>query len=470
MQWYFVASGTPFVPYPNTFVSCNWDSDPKGRLVLGDQADLGRTWVNGARPPGIPLPPVRACGSAEQWLNGQELPAAIPVPLSADGVPLCCTPEGAFGVFPFQSSLWFVAEDIPGPQWASVGHWPNRLDALNPADQVEASLWPDKDYSLPLFQPAVELEGDEFLALTKPFGGLVWTLWLVWYPGDRGATAALTSAAGGPSITLGSASSLPFVNRLIAVSVGSLPVSPTVVVAGYQFVTPTIIRVSYDGTTLTLDCYGDVVGVASKVHVGQDYRFSYIGPGPGALVSSAAQWIGEILGWTRLLTSAEDAEVLAYLQGRYLDVIPPGSIWAYGGAVAPPGWLLCDGSAIDRSVFAALFAVLGTTYGPGDGATTFNVPDTRGRALAGEGTAGPDPLVRGTNAGAQYAGVPAGGNAAHLHTVPILSTSISTTPGTTSVQGVSNASTSNKNTSSNGTGNQFSVQNPVCVANYIVKT
>jgi microcystin-dependent protein len=62
-----------------------------------------------------------------------------------------------------------------------------------------------------------------------------------------------------------------------------------------------------------------------------------------------------------------------------------GKIAMHGGATAPAGWLLCDGSAVSRQTYAGLFAVLGTTWGAGDGSTTFNLPDIRGRAPIGAG-------------------------------------------------------------------------------------
>jgi microcystin-dependent protein len=67
-------------------------------------------------------------------------------------------------------------------------------------------------------------------------------------------------------------------------------------------------------------------------------------------------------------------------------VSPAGSMIMYGGATAPTGWLLCDGSAISRTTYASLFAVLSTTYGAGDTTTTFNVPDMRGVFPKGAGT------------------------------------------------------------------------------------
>lgn len=72
--------------------------------------------------------------------------------------------------------------------------------------------------------------------------------------------------------------------------------------------------------------------------------------------------------------------------------IPVGSVSIYAASIAPAGWLLCDGSAVSRTTYANLFALIGITHGQGDGSTTFNVPDYRGRFLRGvDGAAGRDP-------------------------------------------------------------------------------
>lgn len=69
------------------------------------------------------------------------------------------------------------------------------------------------------------------------------------------------------------------------------------------------------------------------------------------------------------------------------SVTPAGVIEAWAGtSSAPNGYLLCDGSAVSRTTYAALFAAIGVTYGSGDGSTTFNVPDFRGRSPVGVGT------------------------------------------------------------------------------------
>lgn len=62
---------------------------------------------------------------------------------------------------------------------------------------------------------------------------------------------------------------------------------------------------------------------------------------------------------------------------------PSGSILIYGGATAPAGYLLCDGTAVSRTTYAALFAIISTTYGTGDGSTTFNVPNLKGNVPVG---------------------------------------------------------------------------------------
>lgn len=63
--------------------------------------------------------------------------------------------------------------------------------------------------------------------------------------------------------------------------------------------------------------------------------------------------------------------------------VPVGTMFQFSSDVIPVGYLLCDGSAISRTDYAALFAVIGTTYGSGDGSTTFNIPDMRGKFAEG---------------------------------------------------------------------------------------
>lgn len=68
--------------------------------------------------------------------------------------------------------------------------------------------------------------------------------------------------------------------------------------------------------------------------------------------------------------------------------VPAGGVVPFAGAVAPSGYLLCDGSLVSRATYPNLFAAIGTLYGAGDGTTTFALPDTRGIFLRGAGTHG----------------------------------------------------------------------------------
>jgi microcystin-dependent protein len=65
---------------------------------------------------------------------------------------------------------------------------------------------------------------------------------------------------------------------------------------------------------------------------------------------------------------------------------PVGAVLDFAGPNAPPGWLICDGRLISRLTYSALFAIIGTYWGAGDGSTTFGLPNTPGRTLVGPGT------------------------------------------------------------------------------------
>ena len=68
--------------------------------------------------------------------------------------------------------------------------------------------------------------------------------------------------------------------------------------------------------------------------------------------------------------------------------LPIGSYIQFAGSQAPDGFLVCNGGEISRTTYSALFAVIGTTYGSGDGSTTFNLPDLTDRFLQGSTTSG----------------------------------------------------------------------------------
>jgi len=96
------------------------------------------------------------------------------------------------------------------------------------------------------------------------------------------------------------------------------------------------------------------------------------------------------------------------LLGQY---VPSGAILMYGAAAAPTGWLLCDGTAVSRTTYAALFTAISTTYGAGDGSTTFNLPDLRQRFPLGKAASGTGNTLGGTGGAIDHTHT----SAAHTH-------------------------------------------------------
>lgn len=91
-----------------------------------------------------------------------------------------------------------------------------------------------------------------------------------------------------------------------------------------------------------------------------------------------------------------------------------GSIIISTSSVIPTGFLACDGSAVGRSQYAELFAVIGTTYGPGDGLNTFNLPNLSGRVVVGPASG----LVLGSTGGEATHALQSNEIVAHAHDVP----------------------------------------------------
>ena len=114
---------------------------------------------------------------------------------------------------------------------------------------------------------------------------------------------------------------------------------------------------------------------------------------------------------------AERVNVLIREYNQQLRV-PPGMVLPFAGATAPEGFLLCDGSAVSRTTYADMFAAIGTAYGAGNGSTTFNLPDMRGRVAAGRDNMGGVAASRLTGGGSGIAGATLGAvGGAETHTL-----------------------------------------------------
>lgn len=166
------------------------------------------------------------------------------------------------------------------------------------------------------------------------------------------------------------------------------------------------------------------------------------------------------------------------------DLIVPGLVLPFAGSASPSGWLLCHGQAVSCTTFAGLFEIIGTTYGVGNGSTTFNVPDLRGRIAAGKDNMGGSAASRLTNAGTGNPGIDgatlgAVGGAdrhtlttaqmpAHTHNVD---TAAATTFGGSSQKATIEGSTGAAPTAATqGSGQAHPNAQPTIVLNYVIKT
>ena len=113
--------------------------------------------------------------------------------------------------------------------------------------------------------------------------------------------------------------------------------------------------------------------------------------------------------------------------------VPVGTVLVFAGTTAPTGYLLCDGSAVSRTTYSVLFSVIGTTYGVGDGSSTFNLPncnDTKiltNNKISGVNCKGTGITIGVTN-GTSLAGLAAYNNASFFPQTSCYNKSISTSP------------------------------------------
>lgn len=158
--------------------------------------------------------------------------------------------------------------------------------------------------------------------------------------------------------------------------------------------------------------------------------------------------------------------------------VPTGSVIDFGGTAAPTGFLLCYGQAVSRSTYSVLFGVIGTTFGTGDGSTTFNIPDIRGRVTAGQDdmggssanrltglSGGVDGDVLGAAGGLETHSLTDLQNGPHTHTGGV------STP--TSHRGTATSSfslTQAVSTGSSGSGDPHNNVQPTIIMNKIIKT
>ncbi len=99
------------------------------------------------------------------------------------------------------------------------------------------------------------------------------------------------------------------------------------------------------------------------------------------------------------------------LSFQIVNGVPSGSVFCMAVATIPTGYLECNGAAVSRTTYAALFAIIGTTYGTGNGSSTFNIPDLRGEFVRGFDNG------KGTDSGRSIASSQGSANLSHGHSV-----------------------------------------------------
>ena len=154
--------------------------------------------------------------------------------------------------------------------------------------------------------------------------------------------------------------------------------------------------------------------------------------------------------------------------------VPVGAMFIWLTNTAPNGWLLCYGQAISRTTYAKLFSLIGTTFGIGNGSTTFNLPDLRGRLPLGQDDMGGTSANRVTNAQADTIGGSAG---AENHTLTIAQMPAHTHKLPDGHEGSGNAVLQTddspaqlRDTYSTGGGGSHNNVQPYLTTNYIIKS
>jgi microcystin-dependent protein len=133
-----------------------------------------------------------------------------------------------------------------------------------------------------------------------------------------------------------------------------------------------------DGYFPAIGLVRDPAGVRRSIGLDVNNRLKTVdAAGTVGYIADSIKQIDTSFYQDKSITLAKLADALVNL------IIPPGLIEIFGGPTIPTGWLECNGSAVSRTTYAALFANIGTTWGSGDNITTFNLPDLRGRSPIG---------------------------------------------------------------------------------------
>jgi microcystin-dependent protein len=174
------------------------------------------------------------------------------------------------------------------------------------------------------------------------------TAWVVLTPGNQFNRTVFTATAGQTTFTMN------YVVGAIDVYRNGVKLAPAGAASTADFT-------ATNGTSIVL-ANGCTVGDTVEV-------ISY----PMITYSDAVKRTGDTLSGDLILTTGQTVNTL----------VPAGAVMTFARNSAPDGWVKANGAALSRSVYSALFDAIGTTFGVGNGSTTFNVPDLRGEFIRG---------------------------------------------------------------------------------------
>ena len=219
-------------------------------------------------------------------------------------------------------------------------------------------------------------------------------------------------------------------------------------------------------------------GVDPTTDIGEADWKPVIGTTDGTIDAASTTEPGAVELATNLETQAGTdstrAVTPAGVAAAIVAFLPTGTVLDYGGTTTPTGFLACDGAAVSRTTYSDLFTAIGTTWGAGDGSTTFNVPDLRRRTAIGSGgTQVSGPLTNvGNTGGSETHALSTSEMPSHSHTVP--GKTHGTASGhrdTTKFSGASSAASNfTVSISSTGGGGAHNTMQPSAVVLKIIKT
>ena len=181
--------------------------------------------------------------------------------------------------------------------------------------------------------------------------------------------------------------------------------------------------------------------------------------------STASKFRPDSLNYGCLSVSKSGEVSAGDSNNKAVPVLPTGSVIPFAGKTAPTGWLMCQGQAVSRTTYAQLFSVIGTTFGSGDGSTTFNLPDIRGRVAVGVDS---DANLGGT-AGAPTVALTADQNGPHNHKYTSRQTNNDNMVDKGSFYGLPTVIQSDTYTSSSGNGTAHENRQPSLYLYQIIK-